>query len=591
MVKRPMRFRSFFARLAGLTRSDQALLSVLAIAIGAVTGVAAIGFRELIDGFQTFFFGASEGGLGEAVAALAWWQVLLIPALGGLGIGLFFRYLMPGGKPQGVAQVIEAAAYHGGRMSLPGGLGAALASAASVGVGGSVGREGPVVHLGASLAAFAAGRLGLSRPLALTVLGCGVASAIAASFNAPIAGVFFALEVILGHYALSAFAPIVIASVTGTIVSRIYFGDFPAFVVPDYLLVSFFEFPAFAILGILSGLVAVLFMASVFFVQGAWQRVAFPAWARPAIGGLGVGAIALLFPQILGDGYEATNAALNESLTLTLLLALLVAKTVATAFSIGSGFGGGVFSPALFLGAMLGGAFGLIAASIFPEYGSTHGAYTMIGMGAVAAAVLGAPISTILIVFELTGEYEITIAVMAATVISTVLAREMGAKTFFLQQLAKQGLNLNSGRVEGLLHNIPIGDVMRKDYLTVAPGAAIPQIRDALKDAPSGEVYVVDGGCFLGAIALRDFGESAFDDGIDVLLKAVDLMRRHPMVLESGDGLEKAITLLEGSDLRSLPVVDDTKSMRLVGMLDAADAVRAYNQALLNARAEERGEG
>ncbi len=585
-------FRTSLVRLSRLTRNDQVVLSILAVVIGAVTAVGAIGFRELIHFFHRVFFGAGPDSLSAAAAGLHWWQVLLVPTLGGLAIGLFVRYVLPGRKPLGVAQVIEATAYHGGRMPFLAGLGAAFTSAASIGVGGSVGREGPVVHLGATLAAYTVERLHLSRSLLLTLLACGVASAVAASFNAPIAGVFFALEVILGHYALRAFAPIVIASVTGTIISRIHFGDFPAFVVPDYMIVSFLEFPAFAILGALSALVALLFIHGIFLVDGTWKRIPLPAWARPVLGGLALGAIALIFPQVLGVGYGATNAALNESLGLTLLIALLVAKTAATVLCLGSGFGGGVFSPSLFLGAMLGGAFGIIAASVFPEYGSTHGAYTIVGMSAVAAAVLGAPISTILIVFELTGSYEITMAVMVATVIATVITREAGVKSFFLRQLEREGLKLDVGRLEGLLRGIPIRQVMQTDYPFVGAVAPVAEIREKLKETMGGEVYVVgSSGRFLGAIALNDLGESAFDPSIDALLNAVDLLHRHPMVLEAGDDLEKGIKLLEGSDEHSLPVVDDTDTMRLIGVLYEQDAIRAYNQALLHARAEEHGEG
>lgn len=585
-------FRAFLLRLNRLTRNDQVVLSILAVVIGAVTAVGAIGFRELIHFLHRVLFGAGPDSLGATAAGLAWWQVLLVPTLGGLAIGLFVRYVLPGGRPLGVAQVIEATAYHGGRMPFLAGLGAAFTSAASIGVGGSVGREGPVVHLGATLAAYTVERLHLSRSLLLTLLACGVASAIAASFNAPIAGVFFALEVILGHYALRAFAPIVIASVTGTIISRIHFGDFPAFVVPDYMIVSFLEFPAFAILGVLSALVALLFIHGIFLVDGTWKRTPLPAWARPALAGLALGAIALLFPQVLGVGYGATNAALNESLGLTLLIALLLAKMAATVLCLGSGFGGGVFSPSLFLGAMLGGAFGIIAASVFPEYGSTHGAYTIVGMSAVAAAVLGAPISTILIVFELTGSYEITIAVMVATVIASVTTREAGVKSFFLGQLEREGLKLDMGRLEGLLRGIPIREVMQTDYPFVGAVASVAEIREKLKETQGGEVYVVgSSGRFLGAITLNDLGESAFDPSIDALLNAADLLHRHPMVLEAGDDLEKGIKLLEGSDEASLPVVDDTETMRLIGVLYEQDAIRAYNQALLHARAEEHGEG
>ncbi|MCE2509944.1 MAG: chloride channel protein [Alphaproteobacteria bacterium] len=584
-------FRTFFLRLTRLTRNDQVVLSILAVVIGAVTAVGAIGFRELIHFFHRLFFQAGPNSLGDVAAGLPWWQVLLVPTLGGLAIGLFVRYVLPGGRPLAVAQVIEAAAYHGGRMPFLAGLGAAFTSAASIGVGASVGREGPVVHLGATLASYTVERLHLSRSLLLTLLACGVASAVAASFNTPIAGVFFALEVILGHYALRAFAPIVIASVTGTIISRIHFGDFPAFIVPDYMIVSFLEFPAFAILGMLSALTALLFVHSIFFVEERWRRVAFPAWARPAVGGLAVGGIALFLPQVMGVGYEATNAALNESLDLTLLLALLVAKTAATALSLGSGFGGGVFSPSIFVGAMLGGAFGIIAASIFPEYGSAHGTYTIVGMSAVAAAVLGAPISTILIVFELTGSYEVTIAVMVATVISSLIAREAGMKSFFFRQLEREGLKLDTGRLEGLLRGISIRQVMRTDYPVVNAVASVAEIREKLRAAPDGEVYVAgSSGRFLGAIALTDLGESAFDPSIDALLNAVDLLHRHPMVLEAGDDLEKAIKLLESADARSLPVVENAETMRLIGVLYEPDAIRAYNQALLHARAVEHGE-
>ena len=585
-------FRTSLVRLSRLTRNDQVVLSILAVVIGAVTAVGAIGFRELIHLFHRVLFGAAPDSLSAAAAGLHWWQVLLVPTLGGLAIGLFVRYVLPGRKPLGVAQVIEATAYHGGRMPFLAGLGAAFTSAASIGVGGSVGREGPVVHLGATLAAYTVERLHLSRSLLLTLLACGVASAVAASFNAPIAGVFFALEVILGHYALRAFAPIVIASVTGTIISRIHFGDFPAFVVPDYMIVSFLEFPAFAILGALSALVALLFIHGIFLVDGTWKRIPLPAWTRSALAGLALGAIALIFPQVLGVGYGATNAALNESLGLTLLIAPLIAKTAATVLCLGSGFGGGVFSPSLFLGAMLGGAFGILAASVFPEYGSTHGAYTIVGMSAVAAAVLGAPISTILIVFELTGSYEITMAVMVATVIASLITREAGVKSFFLRQLEREGLKLDVGRFEGLLRGIPIRQVMQTDYPFVGAVAPVAEIREKLKKTMGGEVYVVgSSGRFLGAIALNDLGESAFDPSIDALLNAVDLLHRHPMVLEAGDDLEKGIKFLEGSDEHSLPVVDDTDTMRLIGVLYEQDAIRAYNQALLHARAEEHGEG
>ncbi len=255
--------RPAYELLCRAVRSDQLLVLVLALTIGVAAAFGAIIFRYLIAVIQGLSFGTTADVLYEHAATLPSWQILLVPTAGGLMIGLFVHFFMPGRRPHGVADVIEAAALRSGRMGMRAGLGAALVSAASIGAGASVGREGPVVHLGAAISSWLARRLGLGRLLVVTLLGCGVASAVAASFNAPIAGVFFALEVVIGHYALTAFAPIVLASVTGTIVSRIQFGDFPAFIIPTHSINSALEFPAFAILGVLCAAVAVILMRSI----------------------------------------------------------------------------------------------------------------------------------------------------------------------------------------------------------------------------------------------------------------------------------------------------------------------------------------
>ena len=239
-------------------RNQQLIMILLAIACGAAAAFGAVLFREAIVLMQTGTFGASLENMSEVIHGLPAWHIVLVPTAGGLLIGLFIHYLMPGRRGRGVADVMESAALRSGNISLKSGLSAAAVSAASISVGASVGREGPVVHLGATLSSLVATRLRLSRSQAVTLLGCGVASAVAASFNAPIAGVFFALEVVIGHYALSAFAPIVIAGVIGTIISRVYFGDFPAFMISGHSLVSFWEFPAFGLRGVVCALVAII---------------------------------------------------------------------------------------------------------------------------------------------------------------------------------------------------------------------------------------------------------------------------------------------------------------------------------------------
>jgi CIC family chloride channel protein len=585
--------RTIPALLLRFANNDQMLMATLAVILGAAAGGLSIAFRYAIDLVQ---FGAF-GFLGEEVvtnlAQVPSWRIVLAPTLGGLLIGLLVYRFMPNRQPQAVAHVIEASALKGGRMSIIDGFKAAAVSAASIGVGASVGREGPVVHLGASVGAWLAQRLHLGRRLSRTLLGCGVAAAIAASFNAPIAGVFFSLEVVIGHYALSAFAPIVIASVTGTIVSRMHYGDFPAFILPQqYEIGSFLEFPAFALLGVVSAVAAISFMRAVFFAEDLFAGLYVARWLRATIAGLFVGVVALAFPYVIGVGYEATDMAIGESLDLWLLVALIGLKIAATAACLGAGFGGGVFSPSLFIGAMLGGAFGIVATSAFPELSSGHGAYTLIGMGAVAGAVLGAPISTILMIFELTGDYALTIAVMIATAIATVITQQVVKRSFFTWQLERRGVSIRGGREFGLLHDIKIRSMADRDYHSVEPNLPLGEVRKLLVDANWGELLVVEPETrrLAGVITFADLGNQAFDTTKDADLAARDVMRGRPPLLYAEQDLEEAIRVFTVSGDVHVPVVEDRESRRLVGLAHEHEVMAAYHRALVQARREERGE-
>jgi CIC family chloride channel protein len=304
-----------------------------------------------------------------------------------------------------------------------------------------------------------------------------------------------------------------------------------------------------------------------------------------------VGLIALAYPHVLGVGYEATDAALKEMFPLRLVAVLLAAKLVATAVSLGCGFGGGVFSPSLFLGAMLGGTVGALVTVMFPEISSGPGAYTLVGMAAVAGAVLGAPISTILIVFELTGDYALTIAVMVAVVIASVITRHGIGHSFFTLQLERAGLSLKGGREAQMLRDIPVGAVMRQDHQAIAPGTGLRELREKLVAAPTGVLYVVeDGGRLMGSVTLTDLSETAFDRTQDDLLVAADVARLSPPVLAVGDSLEAAMELMGGGGETQVAVVEDTDTMRLTGTLLERDLIVAHNRALLQVRAEERGE-
>ncbi|EDP64708.1 Cl- channel, voltage-gated family protein [alpha proteobacterium BAL199] len=588
-------FKTFVARplvgLKRLVRNDQLLTSVAALVVGFAAAAGAVGFREAISAVQWLFLGFHHELVASGARESGWWRIALAPAAGGLLVGLITYWLMPGRRPQGVANVIEASALRAGRMSFRQGIGAAVISILSIGSGASVGREGPAVHLGAALASFVGRPLHLTRSQSRTLLGCGVASAVAASFNAPIAGVFFALEVVIGHYALSAFAPIVIASVCGTIVSRMWFGDFPAFRLANYEIVSFLQFPAFALLGIACAAAAIALMRLTAMVERTAETLPGPRWLHPAFAGLIVGVVALWYPEILGVGYEATDNALKEQYGFQLLATLAVLKILMTALCLGAGFGGGVFSPSLFIGAMVGGSFGLVASHPFPHLSSGHGAYTMIGMGAVAGAVLGAPISTILIIFELTSDYRLTIGVMVAVVIASLLTRVWHGPSFFADQLKRRGFDLQGGHDMAALRSLKVHDLMRQDHVTVPPEAMLGTLRDRLRQAPLNELFVVDGDDrLIGTITLEELGDAAFDQSHDQELCAENLARRSPPVLARSDDLQKAIRRFGEVDEGLLGVVDDHDGTRLLGCLHERDVMRAYNTALVNLRAEEHGE-
>ena len=393
-----------------------------------------------------------------------------------------------------------------------------------------------MVHLGATLATFVASRFSLPDWGRRTLLACGVASAVSASFNAPIAGVLFAHEVVLGHYAKRAFIPIVISSVMGTLASRLWFGEEAAFTIPDHQITSYFEIPAFALLGVACGLTAVLFQFSLMATDHVARSFTIPLWLRPALGGLMVGCLGVFLPEILGVGYEATDMALKNQFTLATLITLIVAKTAATSVTLASRFGGGVFSPSLYIGAMTGGAFGLIASSAFPELSSSQGLYAILGMGAVAGAVIGAPISTAVIVFELTGGYALSLALLLTVSIAISVNQAIHGRSYFQWQLEMRGLRVQDGPHRLMVRNTRVADFM----VPAVPGEA-----ETLPSEP----------------------ETAS--------------------LRADTSLEVALRLFDDTGATSLPVVDARDPSRIIGQATQLAALRTYNNALVAMSVEE----
>ena len=581
-------FQDIRQKVKAAIRHDHLVLAALALVIGLTAGGAVIVFREGIGWIQWLSYGTNSTRLFYQVQDLPWWLMLLVPTSGGLLVGLFIHWTLPERRPHGIADVIEAYARRSGYMSFKTGIAAAVSSAASIGFGASVGREGPAVHLGASLAGWLTGRLHLSRALARTVLGCGVSAAVAASFNAPIAGALFASEVIVGHYALRSFAPIVIASVAGTVLTRTWYGDFPAFFVSETLFASFWEFPAFVLLGLVSAIAALMMMHGVDVARRIANFLPGPTWYRPAIAGFAVGAMALVFPQILGVGYGATEAAMTLQYGFWVLAGIGSAKIIATALCIGFGFAGGVFSPALVIGAMLGTSYGIIATSIFPDLSSGPDAYALVGMGAVAAAVLGAPISTTLIIFELTGDYALTLGVMVAVVIASEITQIFYGHSFFANQLRSRGIDLKGEFETEALKANTIQQIMESRTQPVPVDTPMEQVRKLLQASTAGELFVVDGDMTLhGTITLADLHDMAFDGSKDEDKAACDVSRRHAPMLSGTDNLGAALELMQETGEDHIAVVTDFESMRFIGCVHHRDVMSAYNRALAQSRHEE----
>jgi CIC family chloride channel protein len=446
------------------------------------------------------------------------------------------------------------------------------------------------VHLGATLASAVARRLQLSAPLARTLLGCGVAAAIASAFNAPIAGVFFALEVVVGHYGLGAFSPVVISSVIGTVITRVHIGPDAAFSLPPQHVVSFLEIPAFVLLGLIGALAALALLRAIALVETGHERLGVPRWLRPALAGLAVGLIALQLPEVLGVGYETTDRVLRSGYGLELVILLALAKAAATALCHGSGFGGGMFSPSLVLGAMVGSAFGIVAHGVLPELGSAASVYALLGMGAVAACTLGAPISTVIMIFELTADYGVTFAVMIAVAVASVFCRQLYRHSFFTWQLARRGIDLHTRRDRHLLRATRIAEVMRREVVTVPLAAELERLKTMVRHRHL-PIFVVDEqGRLQGAITFEDFAEAVFEPDREAPPSACDLVRRTPDALVPEDDLETALRLCDVNREEHLPVVADRAGQRVVGEVRYQDLVLAYNRALLAARAAERGE-
>ncbi len=558
-------------------------MMLLALAIGSLGGLGAVGFRALIEWVQRASWGSGTYSLA-LVAERPWWWILALPTIGGLLVGLLVYYGAREAKGHGVPEVMEAVAMRSGVIRPRLVVVKSLASAISIGTGGSVGREGPIVQIGSALGSTLGQWFKFRGARLKTLVGCGAAAGIAATFNAPVAGALFAVEVILGDFGVAQFSPIVISSVVATVISRHFLGDFPAFIVPQYEMVSAWELLFYGTLGVAAGIVGHAFVKVLYGLEDAFDAIPIRrSWLLTPAGGFAIGAMALLFPQVLGVGYEAIDQALRGEMALQLLLILIFVKILATGITIGSGGSGGIFAPSLFLGSMTGGVVGVAAHRFFPELTGASGAYALVGMGALVAATTRAPITAILIIFELTSDYKLIVPLMESCIIATILASGLNKESIYTMKLVRRGIELFRGHERSVLRSMQVSEVLDTDVVTVPDEEPLGRLLERVADTPRGLYYVVgeDGGLH-GIISLADLRRSLTSfEALSDLIVAGDLVHEEVPVLTPEQDLDCVMKLFGGQQWEELPVVESAYTHRLVGGLSRRHLMDAYNQELM----------
>ncbi|MGB0865880.1 MAG: chloride channel protein [Granulosicoccaceae bacterium] len=565
-------------------------LFVVALLMGVVVGLSTVWLIEAVALVQHVLLGnASEKWLATLIEQTPTWRVVLAPLLGGLVVGVLLSYL-PGNRYHGIADVMEACALRGGRMDARSGLGAAAAAAVSIGSGASVGREGPAVHIGASLCAWVAEKMGLNRRHSLVLLGCGAAAAVTASFNAPIAGVLFALEVVVGYYTLRVFAPIVLSAMGAVTVARLVHGEAPAFSLDAHAVETLWELPLFGVLGIVCALLVVATIRSVRGAQIVHQKLNIPIWLRPAIGGLLVGLIALITPFALGVGYQTISLTLNDAFPLSVVLGILLVKVIATGVSLGSGFCGGVFGPSLVIGALAGAGVGQLADVFIAADISSPAVYAMAGMAASASAMLGAPISTVLIVFELTSDYNAIVAVMLASAIASSTMMYQPYSSYFRWQLSQRGVNIVAGRDQSLMRTETVDTLVSQRFTTVSAEAHVEEaISRCARERQLVVVAVDEYGDLSGSMTVLDLVAEVGEEHEGGLFMAY--AHDQSLALQMGSSLSGALDVMASHQTDYLPVVemDSEQRLQVTGVVYQNDVLKKYNQLLEQARADEFG--
>ncbi len=555
------------------------MMIVVAMIVGILGGGGAILFHKLVELFQYLLIGAAH----EFPVLLQPWWFVLTPAVGGLIVGLIVKFAMKGNKGSGVAGVMEAVGLGGGNISVVRSLTRVLAASVTLGSGGSAGPEDPSVQVGVAAGVGVGKLFRLSGKRTVTLIACGAAAGITSAFNAPIAGAFFALEIILGEFTTASFGMVVISSVTSAILTQAIVGSHPTFQVSPYSFKSYWEFLFYLGLGLASAIVSILYIKTLTLSEEYLEKWSFPLWLKPAVGGLVVGLIGFKLPQIYSVGYGTVEDILlwKHGWPVMLLLAIVAFKMLATGITLGSGGVGGVFAPSLFLGAALGGAYGEALRLAFPTLVAPPPAYAMVGMAAVLAGSVHSPITATLLLFEMTRDYRIILPLMFATVISLVISEAVSPHSIYTLELRKRGVWLGRRDKVDVMQGVTVEEIMSPAKDVVPPDMPATELEYYLNRTKHHGVPVVDGGGRLkGIVTLTDMMKAVRHQGSLGRLRVIDIATKDPIVVYPDDPAWKALKLMGVHDIGRIPVVDKDDPCRLLGVVRRQDIVKAYRKAI-----------
>ena len=550
-------------------------VSLIAIIIGVITGLFIGVYTILLDFLSNTFYGGS--GILEYYG-IPKYAIILVPMAGGLLVGIIRKYYLK--THYGVDSVIEASALHGGRLKTNYALSEAFLSVITIGTGGSAGKEAPGVLMGAGAGSLAAKIFNLRGKSLRTYLGCGAAAGISAAFNAPLAGVVFVVEVIFGELEARTFIPIVLSSVFSTFVFQVFFGS-DALSFPNYTLTQpFYEFWLFPVLGILAGVASIFFIKFFYFTREKFKNLKVNSLFKPAVGGLLVGTIGFFFPQVLGLGYSVILEVVENPFPITFLLALMVLKTVTFSLTIGSDGAGGSIVPSMFVGAMLGSAFGHFFGIFLPDMVISQGAYALAGMGAVFAGTSNATFTSIILLVEMTQDYGLILPFMAACVLSNAIARAANPESIFTEVLKRKGYNIRGGREIDVMESILVKDSMYPHPQTILEDNTIESLTAIMQTSKHAGFPVVNrSGELTGIVTIEDMQERIISGDEEQRIK--DIMSTEVSVAYPFETLDIVLDRMVSQDLSRLPVVMKSNPKKMVGIITKKDIMNAYSKSVL----------